>query len=94
VRSSAEWQEVKIGEWLERSDEVIVNLANWSPERLVNRFDLGMRFRSGEAGFYDYFPFAFKISTNAPQAEIGKIEGPNQITELHLEELSPSGGGG
>jgi hypothetical protein len=42
-----------------------------------------------EAGLYNYFPFAFKVATNAPQAEIGEIEGPNQITELHLEDVAP-----
>ncbi len=74
--------------------EWAINLAKWSPERLVNRFDLCLRFRSGEAGLYNYFPFAFKISTNAPQAEIVGIEGPNRITELHLEEVAPEWRGG
>ncbi|MGO8976252.1 MAG: sulfotransferase family protein [Steroidobacteraceae bacterium] len=85
----AEWQEIQIGQWLERNDDVIINLTNWSPGQLVNRFDLRLRFRSGEVGLYNYFPFAFKVSVNAPQAEIGEIDGSNQLTELFLEQVAP-----
>jgi len=84
-----EWQEIKVGEWLQRKDTVIVTLANWSPSQLVDRFDLRLRFRSGEPRLYGYFPFAFKLAANAPQAEIGEIEAAGQVTELCVEQIAP-----
>jgi hypothetical protein len=84
-----EWQEVQFGDWLGPKDEVRVNLANWSASRLLNRFDLRLRLRAGQAKLYGYFPFAFKFSADAPQAEIGEIERPDQVIELLLEQVAP-----
>lgn len=87
--SETDWQEIKVGEWLQHKDEAIANLANWSAKRLLDRFDMRLCFRSGDARLYGYFPFVFEISANAPQAEIGEVEGPDQVIELLVEQVAP-----
>lgn len=87
--SDTGWQEIKVGEWLQRKDKLTVTLADWSPSQLMDRFDLRLRFRSGDARLYGYFPFAFMVAGNAPQADIGEIEAAGQVTELYLEQIAP-----
>ncbi|TAK48593.1 MAG: sulfotransferase [Xanthobacteraceae bacterium] len=89
--ATAKWSDAAVT--LREPCRLIIRVADWNANHILETFSVRLRFRSGGFHAYRYFPFIFQCAADAPQAEIGEIQGEHQTVELQLGHVVPSSAG-